>query len=251
MLLNGEIVEDERVILDSGFHFGRGLFETMLVKEEPLFLKEHLDRINRGLPIIGIDKKISREEVLAAAEMLQCRGGVLKLSVTEKNTLFTARENRYTPERCSRGFDVGISPVVRNETSPLTYLKSLNYLDNLMEHERCAAEGLDEVLFFNSRGMLCEGSVSNVFFVKGGRIFTPSIECGLLGGVVRKFVTDSFEVTEGRFTMEELMESDCVFLTNSVMGIMKVSRVSGKHFGGNSIFDKIKQAYGKKISQKE
>lgn len=251
MLLNGEIVDDERIILDSGFHFGRGLFETMLVKEEPLFLKEHLDRINRGLQLIGIDKRISVEEVLDAAEKLQCREVVLKLSVTEKNTLFTARENRYTPERYSRGFDVGISPVMRNETSPLTYLKSLNYLDNLLEHERCAEEGLDEVLFFNSMGMLCEGSFSNVFFIKGGRIFTPSIECGLLGGIVRNFVTESFDVTEGRFTKQELMESDCVFLTNSVMGIMKVASIEEKHFCGNGIFDKIQQAYMEKITQKE
>ena len=246
MMLNGEVAEDERIILDSGFHFGRGLFETMLVKEEPLFLAEHLERINKGLPLIGIDKKISREEVLDAAEKLQCRGRVLKMAVTEKNTLFTARENRYKAEDYSRGFNVGISPVMRNESSPLTYLKSLNYLDNILEHERCIRQGLDEVLFFNSRGMLCEGSVSNVFFIKGDRIFTPSAECGLLGGVVRKFILDSFGVTEGSFTRGELLEADCVFLTNSVMGIMKIAEIDGKCCGENDILGAVKAEYDRK-----
>jgi 4-amino-4-deoxychorismate lyase len=246
MLLNGEVVEDEKIILDSGFLFGRGLFETMLVKEEPLFLREHLERINKGLPLIGIDKKISAEEVLDAAEKLQCRGRVLKMAVTEKNTLFTTRENRYKPEHNSRGFNVGISQVMRNESSPLTYLKSLNYLDNILEHERCVSQGLDEVLFFNSRGMLCEGSVSNVFFVKGDRIFTPAVECGLLGGVVRKFILDSFDVTEGSFGREELHKADAAFLTNSVMGIMKIAEIDGKCYGGNDILGAIKAEYDRK-----
>lgn len=246
MLLNGEVVEDERIILDSGFYFGRGLFETMLVKEEPLFLREHLERINKGLPLIGIDKKISREEVLDAAAKLRCRGCVLKMAVTEKNTLFTTRENRYKPEHYSRGFNVGISPVMRNESSPLTYLKSLNYLENILEHERCAKQGLDEVLFFNSRGMLCEGSVSNVFLVKGDKIFTPSVECGLLGGIVRKFVLNSFDVIEGNFRREDLYEADAAFLTNSVMGIMKIAEIDGKCYGENDILGAIKAEYDRK-----
>jgi 4-amino-4-deoxychorismate lyase len=58
ILLNGNILEEEKVLLDSGFYFGRGLFETMLVNNVPLFLQEHLDRINSGLPVIGIDKEI-------------------------------------------------------------------------------------------------------------------------------------------------------------------------------------------------
>ncbi len=246
IVLNGEVAEDERIILDSGFHFGRGLFETMLVKEEPLFLAEHLERINKGLPLIGIDKKISREEVLDAAEKLQCRGRVLKMAVTEKNTLFTARENRYKAEDYSRGFNVGISPVMRNESSPLTYLKSLNYLDNILEHERCIRQGLDEVLFFNSRGMLCEGSVSNVFFIKGGqdihaigRMRTSRGRCEEV--YLRQLRRNGRQLRQG-----ELLKADCVFLTNSVMGIMKIAEIDGKCCGENDILGAIKAEYDRK-----
>jgi 4-amino-4-deoxychorismate lyase len=246
ILLNGEMLEDEKVILDSGFTFGRGLFETMLVRDEPLFLKEHLERINRGLPLIGIGKTISEKEVLDAAAKLGCRDKVLKMVVTEKNTLFTTRENRYIRENYIRGFRIKMSAVRRNESSPLTYLKSLNYLDNIIEHEKCEAEGYDEVLFLNGRDELCEGSVSNVFFIKGDRIFTPAVSCGLLGGTVRKFVIDCFDVTEGRFGIEDLHNADAVFVTNSVMGIMKAAEIGCRYYHENDIFKEIKSEYDSK-----
>ncbi len=246
ILLNGEAVEDEKVILDSGLNFGRGLFETMLVREKPLFLKDHLERINRGLPLIGIIRKIEEEQVMEAAAKLGCRDRVLKLIVTEKNTIFTSRDNRYTPEHYIRGFNVKVSQVRRNETSPLTYLKSLNYLDNILEHEKCVAEGFDEVLFFNGRDELCEGSVSNVFLIKGERLYTPAAGCGLLDGTVRKFVVDSFDVTEGVFGNEDLQNADAVFLTNSIMGIMKVAKIGTKCYPENDILSKIMAEYDRK-----
>lgn len=166
MLLNGKMVEDDKVFLDTGFYFGRGLFETMLVNNEPLFLENHLYRINKGLSIIGIDKEITEDEVMDAVNKLQCNNCVLKLVVTEENTLFNTRKNNYTEEQYKRGFKVKISSVRRNEFSQLTYLKSLNYLENILEHEKCIDEGYDEVLFFNTEDKLSEGSVSNVFFTK-------------------------------------------------------------------------------------
>ncbi|HSN59030.1 MAG TPA: aminotransferase class IV, partial [Clostridiaceae bacterium] len=88
--------------------------------------------------------------------------------------------------------------------------------------------------------------VSNVFFVKGDRIFTPSLECGLLGGIVRKVIIDSFDVTEGSFGREELLEADCVFLTNSVMGIMKIAGIDGKYYVESDILGAIKAEYDRK-----
>jgi len=247
MLLNGDIVEDGNVILDSGFYYGRGLFETMLVKDEPLFLKEHLARINQGLASIGIDKEITEGEVMAAANRLRCNNCVLKLVVTEKNTLFTSRKNNYTLEQYSRGFKVKISSVKRNESSQITYLKSLNYLENILEREKCIDEGYDEVLFFNTEGKLAEGSVSNVFFIKNKKIYTPSAECGLLDGIARKFIMNNFDVMEGRFSRSDLTNADSVFVTNSIMGIMKVSSINDKNFGECEITKKIIKVYEEKV----
>ncbi|KOA18482.1 branched-chain-amino-acid aminotransferase [Clostridium homopropionicum DSM 5847] len=251
ILLNGKIIENKNILLDSGFYFGRGLFETMLVNNVPLFLEEHLDRINNGLSTIEINKEITKDEVMAAVKKLQCSNCVLKLVVTENNTLFTIRRNNYTQEHYKKGFKVKISSVKRNEFSKLTYLKSLNYLENILEHEKCINEGYNEVLFFNTEGKLSEGSLSNVFFIKNKKIYTPSVECGLLEGTVRKFIINNFDVTEGKFSKENLLSADSVFLTNSIMGIMKVFNIYEKSFDEDSIIEQIKKVYEDQVSKQK
>ena len=250
LLLNGEIVNSEKIPLDHGFYFGRGLFETMLVKHKPLFLKEHLERINHGLSLIGVDKVITQNKVLEAVKKLHCDNCVLKLVVTEKNVLFTTRENNYSQNLYEKGFKVKISSVKRNESSPLTYLKSLNYLENILEHEKCVDEGFNEVLFFNTENKLAEGSTANIFFLRNERVYTPSSECGLLEGTIRKFVIDNFEVIEGKFSRKDLLGADSAFLTNSVMGIMKISAIEHKNLNGNSVIEKINKVYQEYISHK-
>ncbi|MBP1917643.1 aminotransferase class IV [Youngiibacter multivorans] len=243
ILLNGKPENSEIINLDSGFCFGRGLFETMLVKDQPLFLQQHLDRINKSLKTIGIDKSISKVEVLDAAQRLQCTNSVLKLMVTEKNTLFTTRSSRYTEGHYTNGFSAAISSVRRNETSPLVYLKSLNYLDNILEHEKFLGSGFDEVLFLNTQGFLAEGSFSNIFFIKGSKVFSPSLDCGLLDGIVRRFVIDHFTVIEGRFTEADLMSADSAFLTNSIMGIMKLKSLNDTLYYESTIIREVQDAY--------
>ena len=243
ILLNGKLEDSDIINLDSGLNFGRGLFETMLIKERPLFLKQHVDRINKGLPLIGIDKTITLEEVLDAAQMLQCTNSVLKLVVTEKNVLFTTRKNSYSEVHYKNGLRATISKVRKNATSPLVYLKSLNYLDNILEHENALRAGFDEVLFLNADGYLAEGSLSNIFFIKGDKIYTPSLGCGLLDGIIRKFIIEHFNVIEGSFNEHDLLSADSAFLTNSIMGIMKVSTLDDRRYVESGIIKAIQDAY--------
>ena len=230
MLINDELSKDE-IYIDNGFYFGEGLFETMLVcNNNILFLKEHIERINKGLRIIGINKKVQEKEVIGAMKKLKCREGVLKLAVSEKNNIFAWRKNNYTEDIYNRGFILKISELKRNKYSTITYLKSLNYLDNILEHRKCKEEGYDEVLFLNSDNEITEGSVSNIFFIKDNTIYTPSVNCGLLDGTIRKYILKNYSVIEGSFSSEELIKADEIFLTNSVMGIMPVSKFEGKVF---------------------
>ena len=249
ILLNGQLIDSEKTYLDSGFYFGRGLFETMLVRKKPVFLKEHLDRLNSGLQIISVNKKITEEDVLAAVEKLKCEDCVLKLVVTDKNIIYTTRENNYTEQQYKKGFSVKISSIKKNQYSKITYLKSLNYLENILEHENSIKEGYNEVLFFNTNGNLAEGSVSNVFFIKDKKIYTPSISCGLLNGTVRKFIVNNYNVIEGNFDESNLMNADEIFLTNSIMGVMKISKICGKNIEDSIIVEDIRKEYEKHLSR--
>ncbi|AJA47947.1 aminodeoxychorismate lyase [Clostridium pasteurianum DSM 525 = ATCC 6013] len=230
MLINGRLKEDI-IYADNGFFFGEGLFETMRVSNNSiLFLEEHLERINSGLKILGINKKMSKEYIINSAEKLKCRDGVLKLAVSEKNDIVVCRDNNYTEDMYSRGFKLKISKLRRNKYSIITYLKSLNYLDNILEHRRCKEEGYDEVLFLNLEDEITEGSISNVFFIRDKKIYTPSVDCGLLDGTIRKYILKNYSVVQGKFTKENLIEADEIFLTNSVMGIMPVCQFENIFF---------------------
>lgn len=234
---------------DDGVQFGLGLFETIcLKKDKPILLKEHLERLNASLERFGIDQRVREEEVmewiaLHREEISASEQGALKLMVSAENMLFLLRHNPYTAAVLKRGFQLEYSPVMRNETSLFTYHKTMNYGDNILEKRRTKTLGIDEVLFLNSKREICEGSTTNVFFVKEGRILTPKKECGLLPGVLRRYVMEHTACTESVITPEEVLKMEECFVTNSLMGIMPVRRIGSISFKEGEITKKLMQDY--------
>lgn len=243
MVIVNETAGEEKIVLDSGFNFGRGVFETILVTDQPLFLTQHLERLNRGLIAIKVSKHITEQYVLDIVKQHSISNCVMKIAVTEKNTVISTRPSAYRPEQYERGFEVKLSSLRRNPFSHTTYIKSLNYTDNLLEKEQAAAEGFDEVLFLNCNLELAEGSASNVFAVIDGRIYTPPISCGLLDGIIRAWVLENFDVIEAALPLDALRSAQEVFLTNSVMGIMKVKTIGDIVYKQDSIFKMIRKKY--------
>ena len=88
-----------------------------------------------------------------------------------------------------------------------------------------------------------------MFFIKDKKIYTPFINCGLLNGTVRKFIMNNYNVIEGEFNKEDLINSDEIFLTNSIMGVMKVSRICEKSIIGSAITEDIRKNYEEYISK--
>jgi para-aminobenzoate synthetase/4-amino-4-deoxychorismate lyase len=83
-------------------------------------------------------------------------------------------------------------------------------------------DGFDEVLFFNQRGELTEGAISNVLVVKNGRWFTPPIACGLLAGVQRRHLLETrTEIEERVLSEDDLRTADAVYLANAVRGLRR------------------------------
>ena len=76
------------------------------------------------------------------------------------------------------------SSVRRNETSPLTAYKTLNYGDCILENRQAHGLGMNERIFLNTKGQISEGTVSNIFFVRSGKLYTPDLSCGLLPGIL-------------------------------------------------------------------
>lgn len=88
--------------------------------------------------------------------------------------------------------------------------------------EAAAHEGFADVLFFNTRGELTEGAISNVLVVKEGRWFTPPVDCGLLCGVYRRHLLESKpEIEERVLSEDDLRAADAVYIANSVRGLRR------------------------------
>ncbi|MGM9640053.1 MAG: aminotransferase class IV, partial [Faecousia sp.] len=225
---------------DEGYYFGLGAFETVAVEEgRPVMLKEHYARLFRAMEFFCI--KISTDELeekvgnaLAAPGMKTGRW-VLKIAASKKNILVTTRKNTYSECDYERGFTADFSHVRRNETSPLTYHKTLNYGDCLLEKRRAHCRGIDEPIFLNTKGAIAEGATTNVFFVKNDRIYTPTVSSGILPGIMRAYICESDRVQETELYPQELTQFEEMFLTNSLLGVMPVVSLGSHRFLSQNI----------------
>jgi len=124
----------------------------------------------------------------------------------------------------------------RNSQSPLSRIKSISYLNNLLAHSEAIAAGADEAILLNERGFVAECSTSNIFLVVEGRLLTPSEESGILPGVTREVVVElahglGIAAAVGEIPSANLLSAEEAFLTNSVIEVMPITEVDGKPIG--------------------
>lgn len=223
-----------KIVLDDAFLFGAGVFETIKVeKGRAIFCEEHLKRLHHSLEFFGISQKISVEEVQKYLDKQEEKDFALKIVVSSKNILYLKRENPYLSQNREKGLRLCFSKVLRNSTSAMVYHKTTQYYENLLEKKKVKECGYDEVLFWNERGELTEGAVSNIFFIKGEKLYTPAVSCGLLAGIMRAKVMERYTVEEKIIRKEDLETFDACFMTNSLMGMFWVKEIEGVFYDNN------------------
>lgn len=249
------------IILDDGFSYGLGVFETIkLLKSKPMFLKQHIKRLESSLEYLEIinkevKEKLSEDYILKFIEENKekyfnySRVNALKIVVTKENIIFQLREAMYALEDYEEGIKVCTSQVKRNETSSLVYHKTLNYGDNILEKRLATKKGYDEVVFFNTKGELSEGAISNVFLVKNKKIYTPTIKCGLLNGIIRQYIIENYDCTETIIYKEDIKNYDEMFITNSLMGIMPVQSMDECEFKSIELAKKLIKEYNEELKK--
>ena len=235
--------------LDEGYSFGLGLFETILLyKGKPVFLDEHLSRINKSIVDLGLNiDKLEKDEVFQYLNNNKniFEYEVLKMVLSEKNRLFLKREYTYTEKDYQRAFSLNISEARRNESSIFTFHKTLNYGDNILEKRKSKKLGYDEPIFLNSKNQITEGATNNIFVVVEDKIYTPKLSCGLLNGIVREYIISNYDIIESEIDLEFLDNADEIFLTNSLFGIMPVNNLEKKVFKSQKLGKNILQNYKK------
>ena len=218
------------ITLDEGYSFGLGAFETIAVKDGKLiFLDRHLRRLDRALHFLKIgtldERGITEKQVIGYVKQQKLTDGACKLTVSKENVVFQQRQNPYTDDIRRTGFVMDFSSVRRNETSPLTAYKTLKYGDCILENRQAHGLGMNERIFLNTKGQISEGTVSNIFFVRSGKLYTPDLSCGLLPGILREYLCETENVEEAVIYPAELGQYEECFVTNSLMGIMPVNQL--------------------------
>jgi branched-subunit amino acid aminotransferase/4-amino-4-deoxychorismate lyase len=247
--VNGRFVPAEEPAVradDAGLLFGRGVYDTFRARKGRVFrLEAHVARITAGAKVVGIAMPSLDAE--AVVRELCERGGLedarVRMTLTAgpaggpPTLVIQARAAvDYPAEMYERGMAALISPVRRNETSPLAGVKSLNCLDNIMSREWAQAQGADTALLLNTRGALAEASTANLFVVREGGLVTPPVRDGALPGVTRGAVLGlareaGMRAEERSLAPEELVAAAAAFLTGAVMGVMPLVRVDGRPVG--------------------
>ena len=209
--LNGSLIpcsEASISALDYGFLYGYGLFETMRAYGGRVFrLDKHLTRLARsakvlGLPIVTLNLEDAVMETIQANQLSDARiriaisigegGMVPDPSACNRPTvlILAGHYQPYPEEVYQKGFRAVVSSIRRNSGSPLSRLKSANYLESLLARQEARAAGVNEALCLNEKGFLAEASMSNIFLVNDGVLRTPGEESGILPGVIRRVVLE-------------------------------------------------------------
>jgi len=249
--VNGKIVPAEQAtvsVMDHGFLYGIGLFETVRLYQRRLFLwGAHYARLSSGLLALRFAIPWSAEELAEAiretAAANQLTDAYVRLSVTggpEGVGLVSGGYTRPSLFIFAKPVPPLLEPPagkrlvtlsVRRQTAEGTQrFKSHNYLNNALARLEIGGSTDEEGLFLTRDGFLAEGIVSNLFWVQKGRLFTPALETGILGGITRHHVLSlarelGLECEEGWYRPDALQAADEIFLTNSIQEVVPVGQV--------------------------
>jgi len=258
--LNGKFVAlaDARVsILDRGFCYGDGLFETLRAYSGTIFrLDLHLDRLERGAQSIFLELPEPREkleEILyLTLEKNKCPDAVIRLTVTRGEGLpgklwqtdysptlsVHVRPHTAPPEEWYHsGVPVSLIPDSASKIGGLAgQIKSTNYLSQILARKQADHHQSVEGIMVNEQGEVCDGTISNIFLVKSGEVSTPAVNGYVLAGVTRQMVLElaakrGTPAREKSISPEEILNADEVFLTNTGWELLPVTRIDGNTVG--------------------
>lgn len=234
--LLGAVDEPAVSVLDHGLTVGDGAFETIkAVGGAPFALTRHLDRMARSLHGLGLTPPADEMLREGVAAVLDGEAGDLRVRIT-----VTGGPSPLGSERGNTGPTVAVVsaplgdwptttavatvPWPRNERGALSGLKTTSYAENVVALARAHEAGASEAVFANTAGDLCEGTGSNIFFVRGETIVTPTLASGCLAGVTRALVLEWCDAVEQDEPVQVLEAADEVFLASTTRDVQGVHR---------------------------
>jgi para-aminobenzoate synthetase/4-amino-4-deoxychorismate lyase len=221
--------EFEETLLKSRFLFNPvkefQLFETMKVENGVIYhLDDHLVRLKKSAEYFLFkydEMKIRRKLKKAIENLTDIKRIKLTLSKWGEVVIIIS-DYPEQPEEIK----VIIAETKISSKNLFHFFKTTNRHLYQILFKEYSTKGFFDVLFFNEKGQLSEGTISNIFISKMGKWFTPAVNCGLLPGIERKhWINSDINATESILYMNDLLQCDELILTNSLRGRTRVHRL--------------------------
>jgi len=249
ILLNGRLIDPRLPALsayDRGFLYGDGVYETLRIYDGKAYdLPGHFRRLKHSARGLGIPVPFSSATLeRGIARLLRANGlreAVVRVTVSRgegplgfdprpagpPTWVVMAHPAKPHPAWCyEKGIRLALTRVRRNPRIALNpSFKTTNNINNILAKRESIRRRAYEALMLNTEGFVAEGTISNVFFVKGRTLKTPSLDCGILEGVTRSAVlrlarARGLRLREARFRPAALFAADEVFITSTTMEVM-------------------------------
>jgi D-alanine transaminase len=247
--INGKFVSLEDLVIpidERGHQFGDGVYEVIRVYSgKPFMLEEHIDRLMISCQAIRLPLTLNKDDfkelIMKAIEKSQLKDCNVYLQITRG---ISTRQHLFPDVPVSISMTVRpaspISQEVRekgqmaifhdDERWANCYIKSLNLLPNILAKQTAYEAGCFEAILVRD-GFVTEGTSSNVFIVKDGKIYSTPLTKHILHGITRMAVKKcaerlKLEFIEKHFTQEELLAADEVFITSTTSEVMPIVKVN-------------------------
>lgn len=268
--INGHFVPSSKAsvsVFDRSFLYGDGLFETLYVHERlPFRLDAHLNRLEHGARHLGIRLPFDRPSLSSLVSGLLARNACATPSLLRFTLSRGVGPRGYSP----RGADtptlvIAQHPVAASRPARqrwrlatasvrlpagdvMARFKTCNKLPQILARAEAEAIGADEALLLNTGGWVAEAASSNLFWVRGGTVFTAPLASGILAGVTRAVVFElcaamGVEVRECSLRPADLLRQDAVFLSLSSVGIVPASHLDGRKLATSPLVARLRRAY--------
>jgi branched-chain amino acid aminotransferase len=240
-IIDGKLVPAAKAVVpisDRGLRFGDGAFETIAIHSGiPYQYALHLKRLKSGLSAIGIPcpKEIERLG-LTLLRKNKVKEGFLRIMVTRgSGSEGYLPSKKILPRVMMETLPRKIAPAsarvclsARPKISPLalpTETKLMQGLGSVLARMEAEKQGCLDALMLSAEGHIAETSSANIFWVKGEKLYTPSLAAGCVAGTTRAAVMRLFPASEGLYPLKALQTADGIFLTNTNWQILPVTAV--------------------------
>jgi branched-subunit amino acid aminotransferase/4-amino-4-deoxychorismate lyase len=257
--------------VSSAMLYGRGVFTTLSIYNSRAFLwSKHWRRLSSHATKLDIDftgcteKGVgdALQKLIALNRVKEGRARVILLARSGRDIWKTKSQGGKKtdllimtgdPQKVPQnGLSLAVSPYRVNTFSPLSGIKSLNYLDHVLAWEEAQSRDFDEAVVLNERGEIVSATTVNLFWARNGTLHTPTLSTGAVAGITRECVIDLagkhfIPLVEGIYEMNDLTDADEIFLTSSGLGVAPVTTFDFRRYAVDaaSLTATIAQAFDK------